>query len=435
MRTLSQPTAEASVRVLTDSPLCFGCGTCSAVCPTAAVSMRPGRHGAYTPNVDMARCQQCGLCVQCCPALSGEALWQLGQEAIEAPLADYLGPYRGCYVAHATDEEVRLAGSSGGVVTALLCWARATGKIDSAVVVGDGTGLTPRPMLVRHMDEIRRATGSKYVTVPANVALREAVEEGGSFAAVGCGCHVAGVRLAARRLKKVRDGSVLSLGLFCAHASSPAGLAVFVERLGLRAREVERITYRGGGWPGRVRLHVRGGRELDVPYAAFWAPLFGGYFFTPSACALCADGAAEHADISFCDPWLPEFRGDALGRTLCLSRSSAGEDALRTAAADGAIILEPFDPERLYQSQTAPLRFHKRNLRARLALRRLLGRSVHTYYPPLPPPRLLDFLVGALVELNVALSRWGGGRWLLRRAPRPLLRAYQLAISAGMMVG
>ena len=49
------------------SDICTGCGSCAAICPSAAIQMQPDEHGFLHPAVEAAACTDCGLCARKCP--------------------------------------------------------------------------------------------------------------------------------------------------------------------------------------------------------------------------------------------------------------------------------------------------------------------------------------------------------------------------------
>ncbi|MBU0762850.1 MAG: 4Fe-4S binding protein [Candidatus Altiarchaeota archaeon] len=61
--------------VTVDSDLCLGCGVCSKVCPTNAITMedlpekiqlRPGQFKDKVPKIDLSKCVKCMMCFSSC---------------------------------------------------------------------------------------------------------------------------------------------------------------------------------------------------------------------------------------------------------------------------------------------------------------------------------------------------------------------------------
>jgi Ni,Fe-hydrogenase III small subunit/ferredoxin len=57
-----------------------GCQACADVCPTRAITMRPGDRGSDRLEVDYGRCVVCQLCTEACPngAMSPSSDWAFG---------------------------------------------------------------------------------------------------------------------------------------------------------------------------------------------------------------------------------------------------------------------------------------------------------------------------------------------------------------------
>ena len=127
-----------NVQHVYDDGLCMQCGSCVAVCPADAVRLDWDLHVGHRLRVDPATCTDCGACLEACPGpgidFGAEAWWRERNEG--APVRDFLGPWRGLWFGWASDAEVRHAGASGGVATALLGGALESGFADAVLAVG-----------------------------------------------------------------------------------------------------------------------------------------------------------------------------------------------------------------------------------------------------------------------------------------------------------
>ena len=223
--------------------------------PIGAVEMRWSLARGWLPWVSQERCKDCGTCLAVCPAcgldFSKTAWWRLANEGAPAP--DFLGPWRGLWFGWAADEEIRYQGASGGVATAILLGALADQLIDAAVVVrpSQGNALAMEPFVARTAEQIAACRGSKYNMVALNSALREVLANPGRYALVGLPCHIQGLRLAQRRDRRLREGVVLALGIFCGWSAEPRATALAARRLGLEPKGSGRSALPGPWLAGR----------------------------------------------------------------------------------------------------------------------------------------------------------------------------------------
>ena len=212
-----------TVAAVAKQDLCLGCGTCAGVCPSDAIQLAiDEKKGVYQPQVNLDKCTKCGLCYASCPGHDAD-LKALGEFIFDGEDPDPLiGNYRGCYIGHATDYNTRFNASSGGLISALLIHALDAGRIDGALVtrMSEESPLEPQPFIATTREDIVSASRAKYCPVPTNVAIREIMQNEGSYAVVGLPCQIHGMRKAEVTHKKLKDRVGLHVGIFCNHAPS-----------------------------------------------------------------------------------------------------------------------------------------------------------------------------------------------------------------------
>jgi coenzyme F420 hydrogenase subunit beta len=404
---------DKTISKVVENGLCTGCGTCVGTCPVDAIEMvLEHKKGIYVPQLDEGKCNQCGLCFEVCPGHAVD-FKQLNLEIFgKQPEDALLGNYLNCYVGHAADYDIRYNSSSGGLVTALLIYALEERMIDGALVtrMKKDKPLEPEPFIARTKKEIISASKSKYCPVPANIALKEIIKakEGERFAVVGLPCHIHGIKKAEAINKKLQDRIVLHIGIFCGHAPTSLWTEFHLRRKGIRKEEVAKLDYRGEGWPGRMSISLRDGSKRFILFGDAW-----GYFstlFYYRRCILCCDQAAELADISFGDAWLPEFAGDKVGKSIVICRNKRGEEILQDAASQGKLELDRVGSDKAIWSQGGF--YHKKKvIVTSFAFSRLRHRSIPFYNIDLPKPSVLTYFNGLQLHLEVWASSkrylWG----------------------------
>ena len=394
--------------------LCHGCGTCVSLCPLAAIALtRDDRRGIYIPQIDFTICNQCSICLQVCPGHSVD-FDQLNEYAFSEKSGDsILGVHINCYSGYSADKKLRYNGASGGMVTTLLLSALEDRLIDGALVtrMNENNPLEPEPFIARTREEIISAARSKYCPVPANIALREILDKEGKYAVVGLPCHIHGIRKSEQVNKTLAARIVLHIGIFCGYTYSFLATDYLLSQQGIHKEDVKAIDYRGEGWPGGASVHLPNGRKIFIPTFELYKTLE--LSFTPWRCLLCCDGAAELADISCGDAWLPEFSDDKSGTSVIVSRTPRAEAMLKQVAERGLSELKGIGASMVAQSQPWFLSKKTRiNLFFRLA--GIMRKGIPSYKTNLSKTGLAGFAGAAMLAAGPFIA---SKRYLWRFIP------------------
>lgn len=326
------------------------------------------------------------------------------------PEEPWLGTVIRTRAAYASDPGVRARAASGGVVPALLRHLFETGQIDVAYCVQPGTTPdTAAGVVIRRSAELEATHGSVYHSANFGAGFGQLFDGNERFAFVGLPCEVAGLEMLKRARPGIAERHVVSIGLFCGGINAFPGIAYYLEGFGIRGSDVERIAYREGDWPGRIRLNLRGrAGTVEVPRIrgnTRWKILryvvgFQGYWMLPR-CRLCPDQVADFADVAVGDPHLPRFRAlGGAGFSAVLTRTPRGEELVRAALATRRLEETPMTGDEVIESQGYTLD-NRRNVVAYARVARLLGMTPPTLsvYPQFARGQKLRHYVSATVDL------------------------------------
>jgi coenzyme F420 hydrogenase subunit beta len=246
------------------------------------------------------------------------------------------------YLAWAARADLRKSGASGGVVTALCAHHLQSGRADGAVMVraDENRPLFNRVVVARNADEVAECSGSRYGPASACLGLAEVKGQPGGYVFVGKPCEIEALEGLKGERPALAQSIVLKVGIFCAQTPGRARTARLLEERSLGACDLDRIDYRGEGWPGTFRVTAAGRIVHEESYANAWS--FLAARMPALGCFLCADHVAAMADISVGDPWdAPEEADIGEGKSLVVARTPAGAAALEDAVASGALEMVP----------------------------------------------------------------------------------------------
>jgi coenzyme F420 hydrogenase subunit beta len=336
---------------------CCECGTCVLVCPHNVIEYvdgKPKQVAKATAAFDYCGISEgigCDVCAQVCPRLDTREFGL--REAVfgaEAPHRAAFGSYRRMVAARCKDPVILERCQDGGVVTALLAYARRTGRIDGAVVsvASPDDPCKPIPRVVTTEAEILATASSWYTYCPNNLALAEVAERGlERVAFVGVPCQITPnrkmelvdpgfldngrkkpkhIERQSQSLKGYAQRIALNIGLLCTEVFTFDGLMVdkVQGEMGIPLKDIRKFNVKG-----KVLIYKTDGEVVEMK-------LRKAQEYARPECHHCGDFTAELADIS-CGGV------GAMDWTITILRTPRGEEIFDAMVADGLLDVRSMD--------------------------------------------------------------------------------------------
>jgi len=276
-----------NVKIIRDSNLCCGCGSCVSLCPVSAITYSKG-----TFEIDEEACIRCGLCYTCCPR-------SFFPKALDVPEdEDYDGTkfseefnyYHELITAQTTNADITQVAQDGGIVTTLLKMAFQQDLIDGALVVTEGLEpLNPLPVFIEGEEDLLKTAGTKYTNSPI---LKEFYKyrECKKIAVVGTPCIM-------KALKKLSfyplhipfyDNIAIKIGLLCSESFDYSEITNLLKNeFQSTPADVRKMDIN----KGRFFIYNNDGTVLDIPIKKIKK-------YGRLGCFFCEDLTAIHTDIS-----------------------------------------------------------------------------------------------------------------------------------------
>lgn len=378
-RRKKDPLLQAVSRVLANDN-CSGCGACALI--SERINMNLSDEGylrpefAEAPEDTPVNRAAAALFKEVCPGVRLRAPMTADRPQHHPSFGSYVSSWE----AWACDEDIRFAGSSGGVLTALGEWLVRSGTIEAAIVSTGSPSAPTRTVPVRIMsrEDFLASAGSRYAPV-SNI---QAMDDGGAnLAVVGKPCEISALKNLQHSTGVAPDEGPVMLSFFCAGTPSQQATDRLAQTLGTPVDQVSELRYRGNGWPGNFAVTNRAGSTESLSYDESWGRHLGRAL--QWRCKLCPDGVGEDADVAVGDYWDADNDGyplfaDQQGRSVAIARTNRGHQLLLDAAAAGAVYLRPVSLRSVAAIQ--PLQVQRRaTLVGRLTGRLLAGKRIPLY--------------------------------------------------------
>ncbi len=342
-----------NIRDVAEKHLCTGCGVCAYLEPKG-IRMVDDLGQGRRPVVQQGAGMDDALAA--CP---GKAMELPPFDASKGHLKELWqgwGPILELWEGFAADGEIRLAGSSGGVATALSLFALDCKRSSGVLHTGARRDVPylNETTLSQSREQVLAASGSRYAPASPCDGLQKIEDSEGKCVFVGKPCDAAALNQAQGLRPALASKIDVSIAIFCAGAPSTQGTLEMAKQLGVPDRNnIESVRYRGNGWPGMAVVQGTDSKGQavsgELTYQDSWGRIL--QKFRPWRCYSCADHTGEFADISVGDPWYREISEGEPGRSLILVRTERGREFLNAAIQAGAVTLEKAEPRVLPDSQ------------------------------------------------------------------------------------
>lgn len=434
------------LKVVSDN-LCHRCGACIGLCPVHTFGVS---RAGYPEQVN--DCINCNICVQACSGL-GVDYPRIGARMFGDSYRydEMMGHVRSAFIAHALDETIRFNGASGGVVTQLFDFLLESGQIKGAIVVveDDENPARGKGLIARNREQLLLSQQSRYTASPHLHILNTLGQDDGPFALIGLPCQIHSLRKRQLFDPRLSKRIPIVIGLFC-HYSLPMSATEEIAALQAPLKaHLAHASYRQpdrSGWPlNTMELTFSDGSRWRSPYGPSQTFNVMSRSSPLGRCLQCLDATAEFSDLSVCDPWIRDDRGnwkydDPAGFSGILVRTEQGTHLIDAAVAAGRLSAKPVSPDEIGEGQRQMMVEKKLRTAFRIDVRRRLGLPVPDYpmnFAPHQRQVMVDETLFWFMRLLTASRRIRGlllrlgfsrlGRYLIHRRMQKRIRRAALA--------
>lgn len=367
--------------------LCHRCGGCVGICPVNTLALNADGY-----PFQIGECTSCSLCTDICsgatadfPAI-GSWLFGPGYER-----CDPLGEVDSVYVGHSTDEKIRWAGASGGVVTRLLMYLLESGKISGALVAGSHPDDSAMGMgyIARRPEELIPSSQSLYTTTPMLHKLKEiSKDKTGRYAVVALPCHAHTLRKLQMKSATWRRRISLIVGLYCHYRLPHEATREVGNILASPGSKLSGINFRKKnheGWStNTVEMRFTDGSTWRSPFGPAQTVSLLAHCYLRGRCMQCVDALAEFADLAVGDPWIRNSKGEWKyfapgGRSGVIVRTDTGREIFHEAVTAGALDVDPIPGKEVVEGQYSMIMDKYQGSPARMRWLRLFGKCSPEY--------------------------------------------------------
>lgn len=436
-----------SPKDIVSSGLCIGCGSCVAQSGVPSAKMKFDSFGELKPQGPSSwykkRTEAFSKTCPFSPKAKNETQLATSLFSAASQTDNCIGRFQAAYVGHVEEEDFRMQGSSGGMVTWVATELLRKGLIDGVAHVvasndpqGDGRFFSYR--LSRTENEIREAAKSRYYPIELSGMLQLIKEVPGRYAVVGIPCFIKAVQLLRQQDPVLQQRIAFTLGLFCGHMKSARFIESFAWQMNVNIADVEKVEFRykdpsrPANWYNAM-LTKRDGSVVQKDWWHLADGDWGAGFFMNSACNFCDDVVAETADVSFGDAWIEPYSSDGRGTNVVVVRSQLLYKIVSEAIEAKRLQLSVVDAALVEQTQAAGFRQRREGVAYRLALR---SSGVQPIKRVAPDGQISSRQRKLIYRMRFLISKWSHRFfWLAKKMQQPKIYTRWARLAAAVYHG
>jgi coenzyme F420 hydrogenase subunit beta len=399
--------------------LCTHCGTCAGL-SNGNIEMQYKKLTPY-PVLVNKHADLNDLIYDCCPGKGYNYVNVTENTFHKKPDNWITGVVEKAGVGYSKNDDIRLLGASGGVITQTLLYLLETGKIDGAVVVklGIEAPWKAKAIIATTPEEIRACAQSVYAPVPVNSILSETENFNGKLAYVGLPDQVAVIRqLQSKKHPSVKNIEYI-LGPYVGINMYQDSLLSFLKSHGYKSfDDIKELKYRDGEWPGYLSVKTHDGKILKAEkfYYNYLLP-----FYITKYTKYAIDFANDFTDISVGDAWNPKYEGIGKGFAVVVGRTGKGSELITEMQEKGLLAFEEQKMDELASMHGHMFDFKKRGAFIRMRFRRFLFKKTPDYNILPEKTAFSRVMVELFISSVMAVCSTRLSRKLIQYIPIPVL--------------
>lgn len=368
-------------RIVTYNKMCISCGAC-VFASNGKVHLNESKSdGMYLPHiVSDLKDEEIYNIKKICPA-NGYKINAIADDLFGNKCkCDYrIGRFHNLYVVKSRSEKILKKASSGGIMTSLsifLLEKNIVQGIVSTIFTYNKGEIFPMTKIFTSPNELLMTQGSKYMPVPALIAIDDVLKFEGQVAFIGTPCQIASLRLLQESNQILKEKIKYILGNFCGGFKDRRELFRFISIAKMKNEKIVHFQYRGDGQPGRLLIVSENGNSWERAYTRY-SGLTG--YMKYYRCRVCIDATAELADISCGDAWLPKYLNNGGNWSAIIVRNPDIQNYLFQMQSESLIKLEDLSLDELVFSQKQNITSKKERYQGRINFLRKIRHPIPVY--------------------------------------------------------